>query len=65
MKKRVLITPMDWGLGHASRCVKIIRKLNEYGYEVIIGCDNKPLHFLKKEFAKSITLTKPLLHPIL
>ena len=41
---------MDWGLGHASRCVKIIRKLNEYGYEVIIGCDNKPLHFLKKEF---------------
>ena len=50
MKKRVLITPMDWGLGHASRCVKIIRKLNEYGYEVIIGCDNKPLHFLKKEF---------------
>jgi len=41
---------MDWGLGHAARCVPIIRKLIERNAEVIIAADNLPLAFLKKEF---------------
>ncbi len=49
-RKRVLVCPMDWGLGHAARCVPIIRKLIEKNAEVIIAADNQPIAFLKKEF---------------
>ncbi len=49
-KKRVLVCPMDWGLGHATRDVPVIRLLLEAGAEVIIGADNKPLQFLRKRF---------------
>ncbi len=48
--KRVLVSPLDWGLGHASRLVPIIRQLNEDGHEVIIAADQLPLAFLRKEF---------------
>ena len=49
-KKNILICPLDWGLGHATRCVPIINKLIEMGANVIIGADNRPYSFLKKEF---------------
>ncbi|HRS53546.1 MAG TPA: glycosyltransferase [Bacteroidales bacterium] len=50
IKKRILICPLDWGLGHATRCIPIIRALIQRGYEVIIGADNQPLALLRKEF---------------
>ena len=50
MKKNVLICPLNWGLGHATRCVPIIRELLESGDNVIIAADKAPLAFLKKEF---------------
>jgi UDP-N-acetylglucosamine transferase subunit ALG13 len=48
--KRILIAPLDWGLGHATRCIPIIRYLLEKGVEVVIGADGRPLALLKKEF---------------
>ncbi len=48
--KKVLICPLDWGLGHASRCVPIIYELLNQKFKVIIAADNLPLEFLKKEF---------------
>jgi len=48
--KNILVCPLDWGLGHATRCVPIIKKLMESGANVLIGADNRPLAFLKKEF---------------
>jgi len=52
MKKvpKVLVCPLDWGIGHATRCVPIIEQFRNAGFEVIIGADQKPYHFLKKEF---------------
>ncbi len=50
MKKNILICPLNWGLGHATRCVQIIRELLESGDNVIIAADKAPLAFLKKEF---------------
>ncbi|HET6244767.1 MAG: glycosyl transferase family 28 [Bacteroidetes bacterium] len=47
---RILICPLDWGLGHATRCVPIIRELLNQGAEVIIASERRPLHFLKQEF---------------
>ena len=50
LKKNVLICPLNWGLGHASRCVPIIRNLQEQGHNIIIAADKAPLAFLQKEF---------------
>jgi len=35
--KRILVAPLDWGLGHAARCVPIVRMLLERGHEVMIA----------------------------
>jgi uncharacterized protein (TIGR00661 family) len=49
-KKRILVCPLDWGIGHASRDVIIVKKLLERENEVIIGGDGPSLKFLKSEF---------------
>ena len=48
--KRILICPLDWGLGHATRCIPIIRSLTKKNVTVIIAADGRPLQLLKKEF---------------
>ena len=50
-KKRVLIAPLDWGLGHATRCIPIIYDLIDRGFEVIIAADGPIKILLKKEFS--------------
>lgn len=50
MGKNILICPLNWGLGHATRCVPIIRRLSSEGHKVIIAADQGPLAFLQKEF---------------
>lgn len=49
-KKRILICPLDWGLGHATRCIPIINHLLENNSEVIIVVDKRPFALLKEEF---------------
>lgn len=49
-RKRILVAPLNWGLGHATRCIPIIKKLKERGYEVIVASSERPYHLLKKEF---------------
>jgi uncharacterized protein (TIGR00661 family) len=48
--KTILICPLDWGLGHASRDIYLIHKLKEKGYDIIIGADKLPLKLLRTEF---------------
>lgn len=48
--KRVLLTPLDWGLGHATRCIPVIRELQRQGCEVIIAGSGDSLELLRKEF---------------
>ena len=47
---RIFISPLDWGLGHAARCVPIIRYLLEKKIEVVIGAEGSHLVFLKEHF---------------
>lgn len=49
-KKRILVAPLDWGLGHATRCIPIIQALIERNAEVILAADERPAQLLKKEF---------------
>jgi uncharacterized protein (TIGR00661 family) len=48
--KRILICPLDWGLGHAARCIPIIRELLARNQQVIIAADRRPMELLKQEF---------------
>jgi uncharacterized protein (TIGR00661 family) len=50
MEKKVIVAPLHWGLGHASRCVPIINSLLEHNYTPIIASDGNALQFLKQEF---------------
>ena len=37
--KKILIAPLDWGLGHTSRCTPLIRHLQDSGHKVVFaGC---------------------------
>lgn len=47
---RVLVCPLDWGLGHASRCIPIIKELVSQGADVIIAGEGYGLLLLKDEF---------------
>jgi len=49
-KKRILVAPLDWGIGHATRCIPIINALISNNYEVILAADSRPLHLLSTEF---------------
>ncbi len=48
--KRILVAPLDWGLGHSTRCIPIIHALLERGAVPILGADNGPLALLRSEF---------------
>ena len=48
--KKIIVAPLNWGLGHASRCVPIIKELQKNNFIPIIASDGNALTFLKKEF---------------
>jgi len=50
--KKVLVCPLNWGLGHATRDVQIIKELLNVGFDVIIGADAAPLSFLHQQFTE-------------
>src|SRR5215218_10475267 len=49
-KPRILVAPLDWGLGHATRCIPIIQYLLTNGAEVWLAGDGKIATLLKTEF---------------
>lgn len=57
--KTILIAPLNWGLGHATRCIPIIRALQENNYIPIIASDGIALELLRKEFPNIKTLELP------
>lgn len=49
---KILVAPLNWGLGHASRCVPLIHSLLDEGHEVVIGGDGMSFTLLRKHFPK-------------
>lgn len=47
---RVLIAPLNWGLGHATRMIPVIRHCIELGKVVAIASDGVAYDLLKQEF---------------
>jgi len=48
--KKILVAPLNWGLGHAARCIPLIRTLLSCNFEPVLAGDGPPLALLKKEF---------------
>ncbi len=59
LKKRILVAPLNWGLGHATRCIPIINALLEHDFEPITASDGDALALLKKEFPTLKTIELP------
>jgi len=57
--KTILIAPLNWGLGHATRCIPIIKALQENNFIPIIASDGIALELLQKEFPYVQTLKLP------
>jgi predicted glycosyltransferase len=56
---RILVAPLDWGLGHAARCVPIIHRLLKHHALPIIGADGGPLALLRQEFPQLESVRLP------
>ena len=57
--KKIIVAPLNWGLGHAARCIPIINALQEENFTPIIASDGRALQFLKHEFPDLETLELP------
>ena len=58
-KKRILIAPLNWGLGHATRCIPLIQDFLQKGYKVLLASDGRALELLKIEYPNLETLELP------
>jgi UDP:flavonoid glycosyltransferase YjiC (YdhE family) len=56
---RVLVSPLNWGLGHATRDIPVIRKLLSHGHEVTIAAHGNALAALEQEFSDCATIDFP------
>lgn len=56
---KIMVSPLNWGLGHASRCVPIIHELIDQGAEVVIAAEEHPLALLVKEFPRLYSVELP------
>lgn len=53
---RVLLSPLDWGLGHATRCIPIINVLIEHNIEVYIAAEGLVAELLQREYPAIVIL---------
>lgn len=47
---KILVAALNWGLGHASRCIPLIRHLIEQGVKVELASDGDAYRLLSEEF---------------
>jgi len=55
----VLVAPLDWGLGHATRCIPIIKNLLQKSCSVILAGQGKTKALLQQEFPELLFLDLP------
>lgn len=48
--RTILVSPLEWGLGHTARLVPVIRACLASKHKVIIAADGKSLNFLRRNF---------------
>jgi predicted glycosyltransferase len=46
----ILVAPLDWGLGHATRCIPVVHELMSLGCEVFLAGEEAQEKLLRAEF---------------
>jgi uncharacterized protein (TIGR00661 family) len=49
-RKKILVAPLNWGLGHATRCMPVIDALLAAGAEVHLGGDGDSFRLLREAY---------------
>lgn len=60
--KKILVAPLEWGLGHATRCIPLIEALQQEGCEVVVAAGGAPAALLREAFPKIRLLSPPVYH---
>ena len=58
---KILIAPLNWGLGHATRCIPLVRQYLEQGDEVVLAGDGDSLLLLQRHFPQLRVIHLPSL----
>jgi len=58
----ILVAALNWGLGHATRCVPVIKALERLDAKVILASDGAALNLLKAEFPHLPAFQLPSYH---
>ncbi len=59
LRGKALVCPLDWGIGHATRCVPVISKLLELGFEVVVAASGRPMEFIRIEYPEVMVIDFP------
>lgn len=59
---KIIVAPLNWGLGHATRMIPIIQQLVKRGADVHLASDGEALSVLKKEFPRLPASELPSYH---
>jgi uncharacterized protein (TIGR00661 family) len=57
--KNILVAVLNWGLGHATRCIPIVNELERQGANVILASDGDALLLLQQEYPHLKTVELP------
>jgi len=49
-KQRILVAPLDWGLGHTTRCMPLIQHLIGQGHTVLLAAEGSAAQLLRERF---------------
>jgi spore coat polysaccharide biosynthesis predicted glycosyltransferase SpsG len=56
---KILVAPLDWGLGHATRCIPLVNELLKLGCKVVIAAEGVQENLLKQEFPDLVFVHLP------
>jgi hypothetical protein len=56
---RIVVSALDWGLGHASRCVPLIEALQAQGAKVMLASSGLALRFWQQRFPDVASVSLP------
>jgi hypothetical protein len=54
--KRILLSPLNWGMGHVARCIPLIRRLEDQGNVIIVAGTEEQLSVFQSYFPRISTV---------
>ncbi len=59
----ILLCALNWGLGHAARCIPIARELQKQGAKIFLASDGESLQLFRREFPEAKCFELPAYLP--